>query len=207
MFSIKTSLKLYSYFLFCGVRFSRVVVNAARLWGRREETHGWLLWKGLSDFLPKRLIRDVAEEERNMTRRKMKKRFEIFSCWKFWIYYVFWYVWIGGWMDVIVVFVGFCAKNREMEIDLSETHEPRNRIATNPMKGYSFRQRWRWQWCCTSEWWCLPYYCCRCRAMPCDCSGHGYHSCRRGVKNSMRKPQNYSFSALRTSKLGLLLEG
>ena len=32
MFSVKTSLKLYSCFLFCGVRFSRAPVNAARLW-------------------------------------------------------------------------------------------------------------------------------------------------------------------------------
>ena len=34
----------------------------------------------LSDLLPKRLIREVVEEERNMTGRKTKKRFEIFSC-------------------------------------------------------------------------------------------------------------------------------
>ena len=43
-------------------------------------------------------------------------------------------------MDVIVVFVGFCAENKEMEIDRLETHEPRNRITTNPVKGCSFCQ-------------------------------------------------------------------
>ena len=81
---------------FVELGFSRAAVNAAGLWGRREEAHGWLLWKGLSDLLLKRLTRGVAEEERNMTRRKTKKRFEILPCCKFWIYSVFWAVWMSG---------------------------------------------------------------------------------------------------------------
>ena len=78
----------------------------------------------------------------------------------------------------MVVFAGFCAEEREAEMDLPETHEPRNRIATNPVKGCSFLQRWRWRWCCTGEWWCLRF--CRRRATPCDCDGRGYRSRRRG---------------------------
>ena len=54
-------------------------------------------------------------------------------------------------MDVIVVFAGFCVEERETEMDLPKTHEPRNRIATNPTKGCSFRQCRQWGWCCTSE--------------------------------------------------------
>ncbi|KAL6312082.1 hypothetical protein AAG906_015464 [Vitis piasezkii] len=91
MFSVKTSLKLYSCFLFCGIGFSRTVVNAAS---------SWLI-------VVKRAFKSPTKET--------DKREE-----------------------------------REMVMDLLETHEPRNCITTNLVKGCFYQCR-RWQWCCTSE--------------------------------------------------------
>ncbi|XP_010654932.1 uncharacterized protein LOC104880313 [Vitis vinifera] len=108
MFSVKTSLKLYSCFLFCGVRFSRAPVNAARLWL----------------IVVKRAFRSPTKETDKRGGRRREEHDQEEDEEK---------------MDAIVVFAGFCTEKRETEMDLPGTHEPRNRIATNLVKGCSFR--------------------------------------------------------------------